>query len=186
MVTEAAPTTIHRSLGQLEALDPNHDGIDEIMELEQGQGKQDTWLNISGGRVRKLYALPKPTFNSNFVKINAVGDIGYFYAPDAYINLSTNVAVHLHYPSMMPKSPFDWSAPCYSITSGHFLGQDEWQIALAYGVALSKSGILLFNTAGKCLYYQELGCEINSVARLHADGIDHLVVFAKNKVFIYP
>jgi hypothetical protein len=186
MVTEIAPTTIHRSLGQLEALDLDHDGIDEIMALEQSQGKEDIWLDIDNSNIKRRYTLPKPTFNSNFVKINAVGDFGYFYKPDAYINLSTNVNVHLRYPSKMPKSNLSGQIPWYSITSGNFLGAGEPQIAIAYGASRPKSAILLFTASGDCQYYQELGCDINNVACLRAGGKDHLIVLARNKVLIYP
>jgi hypothetical protein len=86
----------------------------------------------------------------------------------------------------MPASSYAYGGPRYSITSGDFLGKGEPQIAIAEGAGNVKTRILLFTPSGPCLYYQELGCEIEDVACMQAGGRDHLVVLARNKVLIYP
>jgi hypothetical protein len=119
------------------------------------------------------------------MRVNAAGDIGYFYKPQSYVDVSTGENLRLAYPHKDPGDDWGWGFVHYSVTSGNFLGRGEPQIAVAFGHQWS-TAILLFDAAGKCLYYQEMGCLISDVTCMHANGKDHLVVLARNKVLIYP
>ena len=170
---------------QVAVLDIDHDGVDEILAQVAGQGDEQTWLAVYSGKVRDQYKLPKPWKFGNFAIIDSAGDIGYFYKPHSFVNLTTKQKVHLQYPLSASKGGWSWGIQRYCLASGDFLSMGKPQIAIAFG-DLMRSAILMFNADGECLYYREMGCNINNLVSLKAGGRDCLVAFCAYKAFIYP
>jgi hypothetical protein len=183
--TEAKAFNPNQGFEEVEVLDLDHDGISEILGKERGQGEEETWIQLRAGKSDKRYTLPKLGVNGGFLQVSAAGDIGYFYKSHSYVNLRTGKKMHLAYPPKQWKDEWDWSSFQFSIASGDFLGTGELQFAVASG-GTTKTAILLFSSSGKCLYYQDMGCAISWLTRLHANGRDHLVALAEERVFIYP
>jgi hypothetical protein len=182
---EAKIINPHQDFERIEVLDLDHDGVSEILGKLYGRGDDETWLSWRDGEVLKRYSLPKPWNFGGFLQVSTTGDIGYFYKAHSYVDLSTGKKMHLAYPPKQWKDKWDWGTIGYNLVSGDFLGNGELQFAVASG-GLFKTAILLFNTAGECICYQDMGCEISWLTRLHANNRDYLVALAEERVFIYP
>jgi hypothetical protein len=175
----------HQEFDKYEVLDLDHDGVSEIWGKLYGQGEIETWLSLRNGEVRRRYNLPKPKNFGGFRQVSTAGDMGYFYKTHSYVNMSTGKKMHLICPPKQWKEKWDWGALIYYVASGDFLGNGELQFAIAASDFRSHS-ILLFNTAGECIYYQDMGCAISWITRLHANNRDYLVAFAEERIFVYP
>jgi len=167
----------------LRAGDLDGDGQDELLVLRNRM--HDLAAIGRDQEPEDLYQFSDPVQPLACVDLNGDGRAEVLYSTafecqPGYLDCSTKQLTRLQMPATSGGS---WSSVTLVGAAGKFLTETDSTIAL---VANMGSGVLLFDTSGQCIYYEEYGEMVWNAQVLHAGGRDYLVVQLSERLLIYP
>lgn len=166
-------------------VDFDMDGADELLLNDYYSGVRSDWkLLKSNFSLSEVLAL-KGEEVWGTADVNGDGRMDCFTWYDTWFDFATRKKTRLQLPPPAPAITLE-DGLVGSRAVGSYLGPGSRQVAFYYGPGIHPTALVIFDAAGSCLHFEELGEDCFALLTWRFDHQDHLVLCTASRVLIYP